>query len=296
MESQRCLRGRPGKCKCTVCRDLCALPGFHINEKIITLPESCSACHLCTAGCPEGAIRGLLPPSRLLNQVEIVLQCEKAYQEEATTIACIGAIPQDFLEVAAARNRSLRLITGPCEKCDLKSGMTIFEERIAIILKDHSLEWHHSQQPFHEIPERRQMLGWLKQSVSPNRMGASDYRELLSEERNSGTDTDQIRPVLTDQCVACPVCEVVCPHNVFHREPSDSGVRYQVVDSRCTGCNKCLDSCLFQGVILETTSNPGVQMFEFGEQNCPVCNNVFNGHQVSACPRCKMTETRKTKA
>lgn len=289
VENNRCLRSGLGRSGCTACRDVCPAPGFHLNGATVALPGDCISCHLCTAACPEGAIRGILPPPRLLNQTVIGLRCERVYRYGVAPIACVGAIPKAFLEVASIRKRSVHLVTGPCERCELCLGLTLCEQRIARVHETHSLTWHRSEQPFSEVPERRRLLAWLGRSFMPYRMKATDYRELLPAELIS--DADRIRPVLTDRCVGCPVCEVVCPHHVFHRDETDTGVSYWVVEQRCTGCRKCMDSCPFRGVMLESASQRSVRRVVLGRQKCPDCQEVFVG-KPGACPRCIMIGTQ----
>lgn len=289
VEYNRCLRSSPGRSRCTACQDVCPVPGFNLNDGTVTLPDGCISCHLCTAACPEGAIRGMLPPKRLLNQTDIVLRCERVHRHGVVSIACIGSIPKVFLEIAAIRKRPLHLVTGPCEGCERRVGLDLCEQRIARVNETGSLIWRRSEQPFSEVPERRRLLSCLAQPVTSLRMGTTDYRELLSEEHIS--DVDRIRPVLTDRCVGCPVCEVVCPHQVFHRDETDKGVCYQIVEQRCTGCEKCADSCLFQGVTMESVSQRRVRKVELGRQSCPHCKDVFIGN-AGICPRCRMAETR----
>jgi len=289
VEDNQCLRSSPGRSGCTACRDVCPIAGFQLNGRTITLPDGCISCHLCTAACPEGAIRGMLPSSRLLNQTAIVLRCERVYRHGVASIACAGAIPKEFLEVASIRKRSIHLLTGPCERCERSIGLTLFEQRIAWVRKTRFRAWRHIEQPFCEVPERRRLLEWLARSVTPYRMRATDYRELLPEELIS--DAGRIRPVLLDRCVGCPVCEVVCPHHVFHRDETDTGVRYSVMEQRCTGCGKCVDSCLLQGVILESASQRGTRTVELEKSSCPDCREVFFG-KAGACPRCRVAETR----
>jgi Fe-S-cluster-containing hydrogenase component 2 len=289
LEESRCLRSGPGRSGCTACRDVCPIPGFHLNDGTVTLPDGCISCHFCTAVCPEGAIRGILPPSRLLSQTEIVLKCARVDQHEGVPIACVGAIPKAFLEVAAVRKRSVQLVTGPCKQCECSIGLALFEKRFARIYEIRPLAFHRFEKPFEEASERRRLLRWLGLSFMPHRMGATDCRELLPEEFVS--EADRIRPAFTDRCIGCPVCEVVCPHRVFQRDEKDSAVRFRVVEQRCTGCKKCVDSCQFQGLTLENTSQRGVRTLELGKQCCPDCNEFFYG-QTDACPRCRKTGAR----
>jgi NAD-dependent dihydropyrimidine dehydrogenase PreA subunit len=289
VEENRCLRSSPGRSRCTACREVCPIPGFHLNDGTVTLPDGCISCHLCTAACSEGAIRGILPPSRLLSQTEIVLNCERVNQHGGTPISCVGAIPKAFLEVAAVRKSSVQLVTGPCKQCECRIGLALCEKRITQIRENRPLLLYRSERPFGEAPERRRLLRWLGRSLMPFRMGASDYRNLLSEEFVS--ETDRIRPVFTDHCIGCPVCEIVCPHRVFQRDETDLGVRFRVIEQRCTDCKKCVESCSFQGVTLENTSKRGVRRVELRKQRCPGCKEIFYG-QANACPRCRNTGTR----
>lgn len=290
VEENRCLRSGPGRSGCTECQDVCPhFPGFILNGGTVTLPSECDSCHLCTAACLEGAISGMLPPPRLLNQDEIVLRCEWVHEPGAASMACVGAIPKAFLEVAAVRKRAVHLVTGPCEQCERHVGLALYEKRIARIQETRSLVWDRRELPFSEAPERRRLLGWLARSVIPNRMRASEYREMLSEEFIS--DADRVYPKFTDRCVGCPVCEVVCPHHVFHRHETDRGVSFQIMDQHCTGCGKCIDSCLLQGITLEGSSHRGVRKVDLERQICPDCKEIFNG-RVDACPRCRMAETQ----
>lgn len=289
IEYNRCLRSGPGRSECAECRDVCPIPGFSLSESAITLPSECDSCHLCTAACPEGAIYGMLPSSNLLNQNEIVLRCEFVIQPGIAAVPCVGALPKAFLEVAAVRKRSIHLVTGPCDLCERHMGLALCEQRIARIQETRSLIWNRSERPFSKAPERRRLLGWLARSVIPFRMRATEYREMLPEEFIS--DADRVRPVFTDRCVGCPVCEAVCPHHVFHRNETDMGVSFQIMDQQCTGCGKCLDSCPLQGVTIEGSAQRGVRKVEMERQICPECKEVFNG-QVDACPRCRLTGTQ----
>ena len=290
VEDNRCLRSGPGRSGCTECFDVCPhSPGFILNGGTVTLPSECDSCHLCTAACPEGAIFGMLPPPRLLNQEEIVLRCERVHEPGVVSIACVGAIPKAFLEVAAVRNRTIHLVTGPCDLCERHVGLALCEQRIARIQETRSLIWHHRELPFSEVPERRRLLGWLARSVIPNRMRASEFREMLNEEYIH--DADRVHPEFNGRCVGCPVCEVVCPHHVFHRHETDRGVSFQIIDQRCTGCGKCVDSCPLQGVTLEGSSQRGVRKVDLDRQICPECKEIFNG-QADACPRCRMAGTK----
>jgi NAD-dependent dihydropyrimidine dehydrogenase PreA subunit len=196
LEESRCLRNGPGRSGCTVCRDVCPNPGFYLNDGTVTFPGDCSACHFCTAVCPEGAIQGSLPSLRLLEQSTIMLRCERVYRHGATAIACAGAIPEAFLEVAASRQSFVNLITGPCESCDLHDGLFFYEQRISRICQKYDLKWRRIELPFSEIPDRRRMLEWLWRSVRPDWIRASDYRKLLPAEHLF--DTDLMRPTLTD--------------------------------------------------------------------------------------------------
>lgn len=231
----------------------------------------------------------MLPPPRLLNQEEIVLRCEWVIQPGVAAISCAGAIPKFFLEVAAVRKRAIHLVTGPCEQCKRHVGLSLCEQRIALIQETRPLIWSRSEQPFSEAPERRRLLGWLARSVIPFRMRAAEYREMLPEEFIS--EKDRVHPVFTDRCIGCPVCEVVCPHHVFHRNETDRGVSFQIMDQKCTGCGKCLDSCPLEGVKLEGSSQRGVRMVDLEKQVCPECKEIFNG-RADACPRCRMSGTQ----
>ena len=231
----------------------------------------------------------MLPPSRLLSQTEIVLKCERVDQHGGALIACVGAIPKAFLEIAAVRKSSVQLVTGPCKQCECRIGLALCEQRIARIHETRPLRLHRSEKPFGEAPERRRLLRWLGRSFIPYRMGTTDYWELLTEEFIC--DADRIRPVFTDRCIGCPVCEVVCPHRVFQRDETDLCVHFRVVEQLCTDCKKCVDSCPYQGVTLENTSQRGVRTFELGKQCCPDCKEVFYG-LADACPRCKNTGAR----
>ncbi len=289
IEYNRCLRSNPGKSGCTECLDVCPIPGFTLKDEAITLPSECDSCHFCTAVCPEGAILGMLPPSRLLNQKEIVLRCEFVIQPGIAAVACVGSVPKAFLEVAAIRNLAIHLITGPCEQCERHVGLDLCEQRIALIRKTRSLIWSRCEQPFTKAPERRRLLGWLARSVIPNRMQASEYGEMLPEELMS--DADRVRPIFTDRCIGCPVCEVVCPHQVFHRHETDRGVSFRIMDQKCTGCGKCVDSCPLLGVTIEGSVQRGVREIVMERQICPVCKEIFNG-LADACPRCRMAGGR----
>lgn len=289
IEDKRCLRSGPGRSRCTACRDVCAVSGFRLNGRTVSLPDDCISCHLCTAACLEGAICGMLPPPRLLNQTTIVLRCERVYRHGVASIACIGAIPKEFLEIAAVRKCSVHLITGPCERCECCVGLALCEQRIARVHEARSFTWHRSEQPFSKVPPRRRLLRWLGRSMMPHRIRSTDYRDLMPAEFI--VDADRIRPRFTDRCVGCPVCEVICPHHVFRRSETEACVRYWIVEKKCTGCRKCVDSCLFKGVMLESTSQWDVQRIELGRQNCPDCGEEFFG-RADACPRCRMAGTQ----
>lgn len=290
LEENRCLRSGPGRSGCTLCRDVCPIPGFQVNDRTVIFPRDCGACHFCTAVCPEGAIQGSLPSLRLLEQAKILLRCERVHKHGTTAIACAGAIPEAFLEVVAFRKSFVNLITGPCERCEFHSGLIFFEERIGRICRKHNLKWRRIELPFDEIPDRRRMLEWLWRLVKPDWMRASDYRKLLPAELF--IDSDLNRPTLTNRCVGCPVCEIVCPYQVFQRDETESGIRYLIDEKRCTGCQKCVDSCPLQGVKLEKASKRCVQTVDLGKQSCPECKEIFFGH-IWACPRCQMNVTRK---
>jgi NAD-dependent dihydropyrimidine dehydrogenase PreA subunit len=290
LEERRCLRSGPGRSGCTVCRDVCPNPGFHLNGGTVTFPGDCFACHFCTAVCPEGAIQGSLPSLRVLEQSTIMLRCDRVYKYGTTPIACVGAIPEAFLEVAAIRKSFVNLITGPCERCEFHVGLSLYEQRINRICRKRILKWRRIELPFNEVPERRRMLEWLWRSVKPDWIRASDYRKLLPAEHSH--DTDRMRPTLTDRCVGCPVCEVVCPYFVFQRNETDTGVLYMVDEKRCTGCQKCVDSCPLHAVKLEMASKRSVRTVDLVKQSCPECKEVFFGH-VKACPRCHMKDARQ---
>jgi len=177
LEESRCLRNEPGKSLCTVCQEVCPNPGFQLNERTVRFPGDCIACHFCTAACPEGAIRGALPPLRLLDQTSITLRCERVFRFETTPIACVGAIPEAFLEAAAYRKSFINMITGPCERCELQAGLTLLEQRISRINQRRFLNWCRSEMPFSEVLERRRLLEWLWRSVKSGRMGRIGLQE-----------------------------------------------------------------------------------------------------------------------
>ncbi|MFQ6092815.1 MAG: 4Fe-4S dicluster domain-containing protein, partial [bacterium] len=120
-------------------------------------------------------------------------------------------------------------------------------------------------------------------------MRTTDYLDFLPAEIIS--DLDQVRPVITEQCIGCPVCEVVCPHHVFHREETDKAVRFLIVEKQCTGCMKCMSNCLFDGVTLESASERTVRVVELAKQRCSDCKEEFYGRK-DACPRCRMAGSR----
>lgn len=288
-DEDRCLRSGPGKSTCTACQDVCPVPGFLLSGSTVTFPKDCISCHFCTAACPEGAIQGILPPPRLLAQPEIILRCERVYRQGVPPIACAGAVPELFLKLAAVQRHSILLVTGPCERCDRSKGLALFGQRIARVRRSDFLVWGHCKQPFNEVPERRRLLERLLQLAMSNRMRATGYWKFIPPELIS--DLNQVRPVITEQCIGCPVCEVVCPHHVFHREETDKGLRFLIVEKQCTGCMKCVTNCLFQGIKLESSSRRLVRTMELEKQNCPDCKEIFYGRS-DACPRCRTAGSR----
>ena len=116
-------------------------------------------------------------------------------------------------------------------------------------------------------------------------MRTTDYNKLLNKELK--LRSEKIRPVLTKRCIGCTVCQAVCPHHVFRRKEEEAGVVYRVVESHCTGCKKCIDNCLFQGIRLENSLPKKVHLYQLKKQNCVNCHEEFVG-MINICPKCRL--------
>jgi len=97
-EAGRCLNCGAGptidevKCaSCLACFRLCPLDGVKIQKKMVAAPETCQACGLCAAECPQGAITiGHWPREQFREQIDRSLAAKPA-RARAAVVMCAHA-------------------------------------------------------------------------------------------------------------------------------------------------------------------------------------------------------------
>jgi len=72
---------------------------------------------------------------------------------------------------------------------------------------------------------------------------AGNIEEAGSAERNRTGSWRTFRPVVTDKCTGCGMCELYCPDSAI-KVQEQGGKRKAVVDySHCKGCLICMSVC-----------------------------------------------------
>ena len=108
-------------------------------------------------------------------------------------------------------------------------------------------------------------LGYDMPSWSP--LWRADVKELVLGVRNTHVE------VIPEKCISCTLCEIVCPVDVFARNPVTR--KYEVVNlDACEACGACMENCP-TGAIKNN--------FRSGVCSCPTCT-VINAAKTLGRP------------
>ena len=118
-EAGRCLNCGAGptidevKCaSCLACFRLCPLDGITIEKKMVAAPETCQACGLCAAECPQGAITvGHWTREQFREQIDRNLDAIRPSRPRAAVVMCAHAATAKSESDAAAVHLRVPCVT-----------------------------------------------------------------------------------------------------------------------------------------------------------------------------------------
>lgn len=96
-------------------------------------------------------------------------------------------------------------------------------------------------------------IGYDMPSWSP--LWRQDAKELILGVKSTHVE------IIADKCIGCHLCDIVCPTNVFERNPDTR--KYEVVNiDACEACGACIENCPTEAIL---------NNFREGQCACPTC-------------------------
>jgi len=150
------------------------------------------------------------------------------------------------------------------------------------------------------IPESEQapIEGRLTQKESVKHSFLLELLPHLGEIRQNILSADILHVFnlhISESCIACNVCETLCPTGAIRREVNDALHQTRLLFSlfRCVGCGVCRVTC-FPGAIslleevdlIELLRKEEKTLITVQAKPCRVCQMPFQGIPGDTCPQC----------
>ncbi|MGN0307884.1 MAG: NADH-quinone oxidoreductase subunit I [Lachnospiraceae bacterium] len=239
--------------------------------------SQCDDCGICAAHCSGGALTG--SPFYVQRLVElaqksggkVILACENQEKEADCKLRCLASYPWEVLALLALQENQITFFKGDCETCVYKMQMIFFErnmDRLEDFLGKESYCSLFSEETAPILQNRREVFAGLLAR------GKRTAAALLPEELRQEADGDLWRrlllyrlyylketgpentveagwttPIITDNCIACGICERVCPNGALRVVPTEDGHFLMAhFGWKCRGCGLCKETCPWQGI------------------------------------------------
>jgi ferredoxin len=136
--AELCVRARSGRAACQACVDLCPEQAVSLGRGPTVVSDRCTACGLCAAACPTGAIRleepsagSLLAGARKLAGDPLICACpgetaalSQAHPGQVLPVPCIGALTYELLTALLSTGHQTVVLWQPerCRTCAKGAG------------------------------------------------------------------------------------------------------------------------------------------------------------------------------
>jgi ferredoxin len=134
VEAGLCLPARSGRSSCRACLTVCPAEAVTLSRGPVVDPDACTACGLCAAACPSGALRmetpsetALLAAARRAEGGPVVLACSAqagslpaGVRDRLVLVPCVGGLTMEVLAGMLSSSGTDRLVLwqppacGPC--------------------------------------------------------------------------------------------------------------------------------------------------------------------------------------
>ena len=283
---------------CTKCIDACPGKALHLDDNSVALSEAdCSACGLCAAVCPVGAVQ--MPELSdaaligLLDEIDeaaaprktLVLTCDgKALKRRpwmvVEQVGSIGMLGPRQLAAAAATSLGGVAVVCPDGKCvgketamaavDALSGAVAGTASSPFVVFVQGTEGIEKLEGLHESSAARAARGPRTGDKWKDYIG-----DLAGVIPPDGAASGLMLSALSvaESCTLCSACAKSCPHDSLRM---DDGHLYFSA-STCTGCGACVSTCPEHSMAVKEASRSFSRLMK--------AETVYQD-EVVACERC----------
>lgn len=323
LHSQYCINRKQRLNVCTTCREVCPQGVFDVEKGHLPRWDQCINCGFCSSQCPARCITASPLDVEhylfsLLDSTLPVIACEKSGMHADIEVACLGAIPWEFLAYLSLTHNVV-LCCGTCSACELSQGMRCFlagfkrleqfhgkdafEERVMLVNElPANLDDLRTASPVFFGGEKR---GQNVAAHAANTLRKRDYGGLifrnmlynLIKYANEHLLDDPftctvLLPSTNEGCFGCGICADLCPHNALSVKTDDNGrVTVDVIAWKCVACGTCATVCR-RGFMNEphptqVTSLGSKQLDAFDGRFCTRCGRPLAPEYDLLCGLCR---------
>lgn len=264
-----CVNRGQVKYPCTVCKDICPKGVYSGSMGQNADFAVCINCNLCVSACPARCIAPSMQNAvaylNLLNlpDEQIVISANGEFEKAHLQVPSLAVLPWEYLACLAFDHQIILLVGNqtPEETKLLENtlvrlafffGVERYKQRFMLTTSAQNV-------PPILIDRRdifRKAKEAMKRRVAPLASGNGKvdgllYRSLLAERMEqdaSGNSFGFPAPMVTQECMGCGVCGILCPQKAIRvlKEENEFSIVWDPL--RCNGCELCTKTCIHSAI------------------------------------------------